>query len=359
MQYSNNFMTYLKWRGDLTLKDAPFNEIDALILSELVYIHFEDVVPTVEEEGCISIADANKKYVKSISREMPYYVQKEALFDVVAQCPRYMDMTLCNYVSNHNIVKQEQFAVFHVNVSPDFTVIAFRGTDSTVTGWREDCNMSFMMPVPAQKSAVEYVNQTVKGWFKKYSIVGHSKGGNLAIYSGVFCNPKIQKKIAKIYSFDGPGFNRKVVDDAAYKAVENRILAFVPQSSIVGMLMEHEESYKVVKSEEFSILQHEGFSWQVDRDKFVLADEVDPFSKNFSSSFKTWLKELSPEERKQTVDAFFDVFENAGIVDFMEMIDIDVKKAAALIKEVAKMPHGLRDKLGKLIKLLIEENTKR
>lgn len=358
MQYSNSFMTYLKWRGDLKVKDFPFNEVDALILSELVYIHFENIVPEVEQEGVITIAQANKQYTKSTNREMLFYVEKEELFDLLAQCPRYADMTLCNYVSNLNFKTQEQFAAMHVNVSPELTFIAFRGTDNTVIGWREDCNMSFMMPVPAQKSAVEYVNQTVKGWFKKYSFGGHSKGGNLAIYSGVFCNPKIQKKIANIYSFDGPGFNRKMVDDAAYKMVENRIHAFVPQSSIVGMLMEHEERYKVVKSEEFSILQHEGFSWQVDRDHFELAEDLDPFSKNLSVTFKSWLKEMSPQERKETVDAFFDVFQNAGIVYFTEIADMDVKMAAALIKEVAKLPHGLRDKMGKLIKLLIEENTK-
>lgn len=359
MQYDDNFLTYLKWRGDLSVKEFPFNEVDALILSELVYIHFENIVPGVGEDGSISIREANAKYEKSTAREMFYYKDKENLFDVLASCPRFANMTLCNYVSTYDEKEQEQFAAMHVNVAPNFVFIAFRGTDSTVVGWREDLNMSFMMPVPAQQSAVEYVEKTAKGLFKKYCIGGHSKGGNLAVYSGVFCNPKLQRKITNIYNFDGPGFNRKMVNDEAYKRVEDRIDTFVPEQSIVGLLMEHEEEYKVVMSPEFSILQHEGFSWVIDRDHFVTVDEVDKFSKNFSVTLKAWLAQMNAEERKEVVDAFFDVFVNAGIDDFMEIIDMDIKKAGLLLKEVANVPQEQRDKVMKLIKLLIEENVRK
>lgn len=359
MRYEDNFLTYLKWRGDLPIKDYPFNEVDALILSELVYIHFEKIVPKVGEEGVISIREANAKYEKSKEREMLFYKQKEELFDVLAFSPRFADMTLCNYVSTLDIEQQQQFAAMHVNVAPGFTFVAFRGTDSTVTGWREDFNMSFMMPVPAQQSAVDYLNQTAKGIFRKYWLGGHSKGGNLAIYSGVFCNPKIQKKIVKINSFDGPGFNRTMVNDMAYKRVEHLISAFVPESSIVGMLMEHEEDYKVVESTEFALMQHEGFSWVVDRDEFVLVDDVEKFSKSFSATLKIWLAEMTIEERKAVVDSFFDVFANAGIDDFMDIANIDVRTAGLLLKEVTKVPQQQRDRVMKLIKLLIEENTKK
>ncbi len=359
MNYEDGFMTYLKWRGDLPIKDFPFNEVDALILSELSYIHFENIVPGIDEDGCITIREANAKYEKSTAREILYYREKEKLFDALAFCPRFADMTLCNYVSRLDKEEQEQFAAVHVNLSPNHTFIAFRGTDSTVIGWREDLNMSFMMPVPAQQSAAEYVDQTAKGLFKKYSIGGHSKGGNLAVYSGVFCNPKLQKKIVKIYSFDGPGFNRKMINDEAYKRVEDRIHSYVPEESIVGLLMEHEEDYKVVESTEFSILQHEGFSWVIDRDAFVLVDEVNKYSKNFSLTLKAWLAQMSSIERKEVVDTFFDVFVNAGINDFAEIVDMDVKKAGILLKEVAKVPQKQRDKVMKLVKLLIEENTRK
>lgn len=359
MHYEDNFLTYLKWRGDLSIKEHPFNEVDALILCELVYIRFENIVPGVEEDGCITIREANAKYEKSAEREMFFYREKENLFDVLAFSPRFADMTLCNYVSTLDEKEHEQFAAMHVNVSPNLTFIAFRGTDSTVVGWREDFNMSFMMPVPAQRSAVEYVEKTVKGLFKKYSFGGHSKGGNLAVYSAVFCNQRLQKRIVKVYNFDGPGFNRKMIDDEAYKRVENRIETFVPEQSIVGLLMEHEEVYKVVESTEFAILQHEGFSWVIDNNEFALVDEVNKYSKNFSLTLKAWLEEMTPAERKEVVDAFFDVFVNAGINDFMEIADMDVKTAGRILKEVAKVPHALREKVMKLVKLLIEENSRK
>lgn len=359
MQYKDNFLTYLKWRGDLLVKDYPFHEVDALILSELVYIHFEEIVPKAGEEGCITIREASARYAKSNSREMLYYRDKEDLFDELAASPRFADMTLCNYVSTLDVEEQQQFAAIHININPNLTFIAFRGTDSTVIGWREDFNMSYMMPVPAQQSAVDYVNQTAKGLFKKYVIGGHSKGGNLAIYSATFCNPRIQKKIQKVYSFDGPGFNRKMVDDPVYALIEDRIEAFVPESSIVGMLMEHEEDYKVVQSTEVGLLQHEGFSWLVDRDTFVQANDVGEFSKAFSVTMKNWLAGMSVEQRKGVVDAFFDVFVQAGIHDFTEIAEIDVRTAGALLKAVSKVPQEHRERIGKLIKLLIEENTKK
>ena len=359
MHYEDNFLTYLKWRGDLSIKEHPFNEVDALILSELVYIRFENVVPGVDEDGCITIREANAKYERSAEREMFFYKEKEHLFDVLAFSPRFAGMTLCNYVSTIDKEEHEQFAAMHVNVTPSLTFVAFRGTDGTVVGWREDMNMSFMMPVPAQRSAVEYVEKTAKGLFKKYSFGGHSKGGNLAVYSAVFCNQRLQKRIAKVYNFDGPGFNRKMIDDEAYKRVESRIETFVPEQSIVGLLMEHEEDYKVVESTEFAILQHEGFSWVIEGSKFALVEEVNKYSKSFSLTLKAWLEGMTPAERKEVVDAFFDVFVNAGINDFAEIANMDVKTAGRLLKEVAKVPHALREKVMKLVKLLIEENSRK
>lgn len=359
MEYEDGFFTYLKWRGDLLIKDFPFNEVDALILSELVYVEFENVVPYQEEERSITIAEAAKRYRKKRGKTTLYYADKEHLLDVLAQSPRFAQMTLCNYVSTTDLVEQEQFAAMHVNVSQTLTFVAFRGTDSTIIGWKEDFNMSYIIPVPAQKSAVEYLNNTCKGVFRKYWLGGHSKGGNLAVYSGVYCNPKLQKKIVKINSFDGPGFNRKVVDDPQYIEVKDRISAFVPVSSVIGMLMEHEEEYKVVQSCESPFRQHEGFSWQIEKDAFVLADEVDEFSQKISKILKSWLQNVSDREKKIFVDAFFGIFENAGIVELSEVFSIDVRTAAGMIKSLATLPPEVREVVGKLVKMLIAEGKKK
>lgn len=355
MEYRDNFLTYLKFRGDLDIKKYPFNEVDALILSEMSYIRFDGIVPSMEEDGEITIAEAAKKYVKVTGKDVAFYKSYEELLDAMASSPRFANMTLCNYISTTDLKERQQFGALHVNISPFLTFIAFRGTDETIVGWREDCDMTYMMPVPAQLSAVNYVNQTAKGFLKKYWIGGHSKGGNLAVYSSVFCEPDIQKKIVRVNSFDGPGFNRKVVGEEAYIRIKDRISAFVPESSVVGMLMEHEEEYKVVKSNEVAFMQHSGFSWEIDCTKFVTMESTDEFSNNINAIIKSWLAKIEPEERKIFVDAVFDVFEAGGITEVYDFNDIDVHKAKDLIKAAASLPPEYREVVGKLIKLLIEE----
>ncbi len=358
MEHKDNIVTYLKWRGDLTVYQDPLNEIDGLIFSELAYLRMDGIVPGQGEEGGITIREANRRYEKT-NQKMMFYAQKEMLFDLMAQSKRYGDMVLSNYVSTTDTESQQQFAAMHITVAPGQVFIVFRGTDSTLVGWKEDCNMSYMMPVPAQQSAVDYVEATAKGIFKKYYLGGHSKGGNLAIYSAVFANPRFQRKVAGVYSYDGPGFNRAIVNDEAYRVIKERIHAFVPEESIVGLLMEHEEEYAVVKSDQIAPLQHEGLFWKVSGNRFELADELHPRSLEFSAGIRALLEKLSSAEKKALVDAFFQVFEKAGVDDFLDLLEVDPKMATALLKAVATVPKETRDLVGKLIKLLVEEKLKK
>ncbi len=354
----SNITTYIKFRGDLSMKSYPFNEVDALILSELSYIRFENIVPTVDEKASISIADAAKKYIKVKGREIAFYERFENLLDIMAKSPRYANLMLSNYVSETNADEGQQFSAIHIEINPFLTFIAFRGTDETLVGWREDCNMGYMMPVPAQISSVKYVNETAKGVFKKYMIGGHSKGGNLAIYSSVFCNQAIQNKIAVVYSFDGPGFNQTMIDEDGYQQIKNRIYAYVPESSFVGMLMEHEESYQVVRSEAVAFLQHDGFSWCVEGTHFETLDAIDEFSNSLNFLLKAWLDKIDYSERKVFVDAVFDVFEAGGLEDVMSFKEINIHSATAMLKAAANLPKDQRDTVGRLIKMLIDESRK-
>ena len=231
----------------------------------------------------------------------------------MAECPRYAELHLSNYVSVTDMDKKEQFSALHIQINPFLTFIAFRGTDETLIGWREDFDMSYKMPVPAQISAVDYVNQTTKGLFQKYFIGGHSKGGNLAIYSSVFCDSSVQNNIKGIYNFDGPGFHKKIADNESYLKIKDRIYSYVPEASVVGMLMEHEEDYKVVKSYETMFMQHEGLSWCVDGTKFETVDSVDEFSNSVSITLKGWMEKADFEERKIMVNALFDILEIGGL----------------------------------------------
>ncbi len=355
----SNITTYIKFRGDLSMKSYPFNEVDALILSELSYIRFENIVPTVGDNASISIADAAKKYIKVKGRDIVFYERFEELLEIMAKSPRYANLMLSNYVSQTNVDEGQQFSAIHIEINPFLTFIAFRGTDETLVGWREDCNMSYMMPVPAQISSVKYVNETAKGVFKKYMIGGHSKGGNLAIYSSVFCDQAVQNKIKAVYSFDGPGFNQTMIDEDGYQQIKNRIFAYVPESSFVGMLMEHEESYQVVKSEAVAFLQHDGFSWCVEGTHFETLETIDEFSNDLNFLLKAWLDKIDHSERKMFVDAVFDVFEAGGLEDVMAFKEINIHSATAMLKAAANLPKEQRDTVGRLIKMLIDERRKK
>ena len=355
---TDDIYTYLKFRGDLDIKNHPLNEVDALIFSELSYIQFENIVPAVGEKGTITLAEAAQKYTPKEGKESIFYARYEKLLEETAKCPRYADLQLSNYVSIMNQEERQQFSAIHIQLTPFLSFIAFRGTDETLTGWREDFDMSYKMPVPAQISAVDYVNQTTKGLFQKYYLGGHSKGGNLAIYSGVFCESSVQNSIKAVYNFDGPGFHKSIADNEAYQRIKNRIHAFVPEASVVGMLMEHEERYQVVKSYEVAFMQHEGLSWSVAGTKFEVVENVDEFSNNISTIFKAWLEKADYEERKVMVDILFDILEIGGIQNILDFKDIGMHNTTAMIKAATTLPKEQRDIMNHLIKMWISEGRK-
>lgn len=353
---TDDIYTYLKFRGDLDLKNHPLNEVDALIFSELSYIQFENIVSSVGEKETITLAEAAKKYIPKEGKESIFYARYEKLLEKMAECPRYADLQLSNYVSVIDHEEKQQFSAIHIQINPFLTFIAFRGTDETMVGWREDFDMSYKMPVPAQISAVDYVNKTTKGLFQKYILGGHSKGGNLAIYSSVFCDSGIQNNIKAVYNFDGPGFHKRIVDNEAYLKIKDRIHTFVPEASIVGMLMEHEEEYEVVKSYETTFMQHEGLSWSIDGTKFETVENVDEFSNSISVTLKGWLEKAEYEERKVMVNALFDILEIGGIHSILDYKDINVHNTTAMVKAAAALPKEQRDIVSHLIKMWIAES---
>ena len=354
----DDIYTYLKFRGDLDLKNFPLNEVDALIFSELSYIQFENIVPTVEEKGTITLAEAAKKYIPKEGKESIFYARYEKLLEKMAECPRYAQLQLSNYVNLIDQEEKQQFSALHIQMNPFLTFIAFRGTDETLVGWREDFDMSYKMPVPAQISAVEYVNQTTKGLFQKYYIGGHSKGGNLAIYSSVFCDTSVQSNIKAVYNFDGPGFHEKIADNESYQKMKDRIHTFIPESSVVGMLMEHEETYQVVKSYETTFMQHEGLSWSVDGTKFETVETVDEFSNGISVTLKGWLEKADYEDRKVMVNALFDILEVGGIQNVLDFKDISVHNTTAMVKAAAALPKEQREIINYLIRMWVVESKK-
>ena len=66
-----NLMDYLDWRGDLLLENAPFNEVDNLILAELSFLDFTGIVGDGSGGGSIALKDAVDAWFLRHEGELP------------------------------------------------------------------------------------------------------------------------------------------------------------------------------------------------------------------------------------------------------------------------------------------------
>lgn len=355
-------LDYLDWRGDLTFIQAPFNEVDNLILSQLVYVNFDYVVPPEWMDEAISIREAAERYFhlygdEKIQKYGYMLRQSVKLLRRLANTARFGDVKLSRFQNMVEFDQMKQFSAMHVEL-PDQTIyVAYRGTDTTIIGWRENFNMTYLSPIPAQYEAVRYLEDTTKGGNLPLRLGGHSKGGNLAIYAAVMCRDDLKPRIMEVYNNDGPGFDEKFVTSEAYVKTRERIYTYVPQWSIVGMLMEHGEEYTVVKSNETWLMQHDPFSWEVLGNRFERADQVANESLLVVAALKSWLNQLSRAERQQFVDNLFRIFQYADVWTVEDLSHAKWKKVIQMIRAL-NQSHEHKVVLAKALKVLFQEGRK-
>ncbi len=203
------------------------------------------------------------------------------------------------FVSIIDEVAEIQFSAVTVELDDETVYIAYRGTDDTLVGWKEDLNMSFMDVVPAQAEALAYLEQVLhKHDYRKVYIGGHSKGGNLAVYAAVHVEDILQSSIVEVFNNDGPGFKDNILSKQQYMNISDRITTLVPQNSVVGLLLEHDETYQVVKSSQSSgIMQHDGFSWEVLGNDFIYLPSLDDHRISGMTTKRT-LEKMSADQRE-------------------------------------------------------------
>ncbi len=360
-----NLLDYLDWRGDLTLEQAPFNEVDNLILAELVFVDFKGIVPAPGEGESVGLHQAADAFFARLPEgekiDMGVLVPDAIpeMLRKMADSNRFRDMKLNCFVDWLDNEKAEQFAALTVETGDGGLYLSFRGTDDTLAGWKEDFHLACVPEVPAQKMAVEYV-QAVARQFprKKLRLGGHSKGGNLAVWSGVFCPVAVQRRIAAIWSNDGPGFHDDILSLPQHQRVADRIVSIVPKSSVVGMILEHEEDYFVVDSDQQGLMQHDGFSWQVLGDHFVKLRSVTRQGRLNDLVLKEWVHHMSQEQRELFVDGLFTVLSASGAQTLTDLKDESFKAAGAMVKAMKDMDKDTRDALLYAIKLLFRSNFK-
>ena len=353
-----NMMDYIDWRGDIEFSQVPLNEVDNLILSAISYVDFENIVsPSFNKP--ILLNTAVKTYLCRHRGEKAYLgaivpPQIIALMAKASRSRRFGRIRVCGYINHVSSEYQMQFSAMTYLLDEKHLFVAYRGTDDSIVGWKENFNMSFMHPVPAQLEAVSYLHGVAEERREDIYIGGHSKGGNLAVYALSKCSPEISHRIINAFNNDGPGFSSEFMKSLEHESTKEKIVTIVPQSSIVGMLLEHEERYEVIKSSENGVWQHDCLSWEVLGGSFIHLDTITEESKLIDRTVKQWLSEMSPEERETFVENLFDSLSSTNA---KTLTDLNTDK-----KKIRKAWNGLdaetRNMVFKYIKLIFKEKTK-
>lgn len=315
-----NILDYLQWRGDLLFTQDPPNEVDALIFSSLAYIQYG---AQVENDPLVpvSLRQAAESFLNLENAETRIRVKHDVeLLKLAAQSQRFGNTKVCMYRDLYIPEQETQFAAMTFLLDDDTMFLAFRGTDYTLTGWKEDFNMTFQQTVPAQRLALQYTRDVAMEYTYPIRMAGHSKGGNLAVFAAARSGPLIQPRILEVYNQDGPGFTDYLMGDPGYIAMVPKIQTLIPQSSVIGMLLEHEEEYRVVKSKTVSLLQHDPYSWELMGKQFERMEEITPDSRFLDATIKNWFAEMTNQERNQLVDVMFGLLGTGGVDNVQEII---------------------------------------
>lgn len=350
-----NLFDYLQWRGDLRFSQDPPNAVDALIFSGLAYIRYGNSV--VQNPGVpVTLHAAAEEFFGLPDQEERVLLKRDLeLLYHAANSRRFGDAELFQYRDVLLEEEQTQFAAVTFLLDDGSAFLAFRGTDSTLVGWQEDFNMSFKQVVPAQLMAVDYVRQVEAELWQPLRLGGHSKGGNLAVFAAARSSPAVQSKILQVYNNDGPGFNDYLMGDVGYQAMVPKIRTYVPQSSVIGMLLEHEEPYTVIRSKTVGLLQHDYYSWEVLGPGFIPMEEVSQDSRFVSATIKNWLAEMTAQERSEVVEAMFGLL-NLGEVD--SALDIFQPKNLKTYFKTLSSDGALRRLLSEEFNALVEAGRK-
>ena len=354
----NNISNYLDWRGDLSINTDGFNEIDNLVLSVIAYMDFNNVVPTDAGEGGITLSDAVKRLCElKMDHQDLGLMMPDMTNDFVkraSETRRFGEIKLYSYVDKIDEQLEMQFSAITFLLPDKSLFVAFRGTDDTLVGWKENFNMSFASPVPAQVAAVEYLLDIAYSMRGRIRIGGHSKGGNLAIWAAVNAPVRVQRRIVGAYNNDGPGFEEKITERAEYKAIADRLFTFVPESSVVGMLLEHTEDYEVVKSSQTALFQHDPFSWKLLGTEFIKAPDRSSFSKHTDTALRGWISSLSPEERQHSTEVLFSILESTGAKTLSDITDGKLKSLSTILKSLNTVDKKTKDNLFLLVRKMLE-----
>ena len=346
-----NIMDYISWRGDLSFEQSQFNEVDNLILACFSYVNLDGISAVTKQKG-IGLKKLTKEFMKlhtmkeleadkSFIRLAPFMMME------MAKSVRFGKCVVRNYVNDIVTEAEQQFAAMEIVLEDGTSYVSFRGTDDTIIGWKEDFNLSTGV-VPAQKRAIEYLQKISEHTDGMLRVGGHSKGGNLAIYGSVMCK-SAHEKILEIYSNDGPGFSREFQELPETKEMLPKIIRIIPEYSIIGTLLEHEKEPVIVASSSKGLLQHDGFSWEVQGPALVRRDSLNKTALRFIEILHKWIDGMDMEQKRLLIEDLFATLQASGYENLSEVQSGGLKSLAAMVKRVEKFAPESRGMMQELL----------
>lgn len=339
MKYTTTVADYLTWRGDIPFSVDPFNEVDNLVLCIVSYINFRRFpeLLTRNPREAVLLSDICQKLTVEDEQLGLSQLSYIPVVQQAAQTERFAGTRMFAFEDRSDEEAQMQFAAVTFLLPDKSVFVAFRGTDTSLVGWKEDFNMSYLESVPAQVRAAEYTAEIMRLCrFHKVRIGGHSKGGNLAAWAGLHLPHRDYGRLLAVYNNDGPGFSRSMTERPEYALLKDKLHTFIPESSIVGVLLEHCEDYTVIASTARSIMQHEALSWCTERNRFIHLEERSAMGRRSDDVLRDWIGSMTPQERKDFTDAFFEILSMGGKARTLDDVqEMGLSGAVALVKEYA------------------------
>ena len=354
-----NMLDYIKEFGHVSFEERAFSEIDALVLTELEYLPLEKVVPSDENgENFVTvkeIAEYMQEHKQELFDENPMMITQERheVSQVIADAPRFQSLKFFGVVSEWDKDTTKQFAAVTVEVEPSVRLVVFRGTDETLIGWKEDFLMTYSPLVAAQTDAKEYLAKQASLWGGDLMVSGHSKGGNLAIYAAATQVEDVQLRIVDIFCFDSPGLYRSVLETKGYQNIVPLAMRYIPQDSLVGLMLESEVPYVIVKSNATGAMQHSAMTWEIEDGQFIKMEKLTKNSQLNDQTFKKWTESVSDEELELFWNVFFELLFSVGIDTVNDLYGQFMHYVQEFLKAAGDMDEEKRELLTRIALLLV------
>ena len=368
-----NIIDYVYTYGLFDFKTLPFGPVDALVLAQFSYLKLDGLVESLRN-GAEPVT-LEKLWEHPLKEQLFagtfWEQQNRQLFEQMCHSKRYGDMQCVYHVDIVNNEEEYQFSAVTCVLNDGSVKIVFRGTDENFAGWKEDLNMAFQYPIPGQQYGLYYFEQvmTLLDWEREASdrtkedwqpdLIGHSKGGNLAVYTAMHAEDGIRQRIGHIYNLDGPGFRTEVYGTGCFEKIADRLIKIIPRSSVVGMILENHGEYRVVDSKSVSVLQHDPFSWMVDRIDFVYVDQMDKGHRIMDENLNAWILSLSEEEVCGVVNTLYRILEASDASDIFTLTKNPAKSMKGMTTAYHKLDKQTKSNLRRLWKSFVKASGDR